>query len=54
LSVPWEVFHDGGYGIQDNMEDQIAFAASANPDIMYLDDAMRADHCDKFREAMAE
>ena len=56
LSVPWEVFHDGGYDIQDSMEDPIAFAlaASSNPDIMYLDEAMRAEDSEQFRKAMAD
>jgi ABC-type polysaccharide/polyol phosphate transport system ATPase subunit len=33
---------------------QFAFAASANPDIMYLDEAMRADDSAQFRKAMGE
>jgi hypothetical protein len=54
LAVPWEVFHNGGFDIQDDMEDPIAFAASANPDIMYLNKAMRADDSAQFQDAMAE
>jgi hypothetical protein len=54
LLVPWEVFHDGGYDIQNDMEDPIAFAASSNPDIMYLNDAIQAPDSNKFREAMAD
>lgn len=53
-AVPWEVFHDGGYEIQEAMEDPIAyaFAASSNPDILYLDEAMKAQDQEQFREAM--
>jgi hypothetical protein len=38
LTVPWELFHSGGYDFQDDMEDPIVFPAASNPDIMYLDD----------------
>jgi hypothetical protein len=54
LSVPWEVFHDGGYDIQDELEDPIAFVASSNPDIMYIDEAMRAPDREQFKAAMAD
>jgi hypothetical protein len=57
LIVPWEVFHDGGYQIQDEMADPIAFhpfslAASSNPDILYLHEAMAAPDSENFRDAM--
>jgi Reverse transcriptase (RNA-dependent DNA polymerase) len=51
--VPWEVFHDEAYAIQADMEDPIAFAASNNPDIMYLNEAMAAPDKDQFRKAMS-
>jgi Reverse transcriptase (RNA-dependent DNA polymerase)/GAG-pre-integrase domain len=50
--VPWEVFHDDAYDLQDKMDDPIAFAASNNPDIMYLNEAMAAPDKDEFRKAM--
>ena len=37
LLVEWEVFHDESYEIQEQMENPIAFVASSNPDVMYLD-----------------
>ena len=52
-SVPWEVFHDGGYQEQEELEDPIAFVALLNPDILYHDEAMKVEDSDKFREAMA-
>jgi hypothetical protein len=54
IALPWEVFHDGGYNIQDNMEDPIAFAASTNPNIMHVDETMRAQDSAQFLKAMAE
>jgi hypothetical protein len=54
MHVSWEVFHDGGYQIQDEMEDPIAFAASANPDIMYYDQAMKAPDSKQFEQAMLD
>ena len=50
--VPWEVFHDGGFAIQDDLVDPIAFAASNNPDILYLNEAMAAPDREEFRKAM--
>jgi hypothetical protein len=50
--VSWEVFHDEAYTLQDEMEDPIAFAASTNPDIMYLNEAMAAPDKEEFRKAM--
>ena len=54
LHVSWEVYHDGGYQIEDELDDPIACAASSNPDIMYIDEAMRAPDRDKFEEAMMQ
>ncbi len=54
LAVPWEVFHDDGYKIQEEMENPIAFVASTNPDIMYLDEAMRQPDRVQFQKAMIE
>lgn len=50
--VPWEVFHDEAYSMQDDMDDPIAFTASNNPDIMYLNEAMAAPDREEFRKAM--
>jgi hypothetical protein len=36
LHIACEVFHDDGYQIEEEIADPIAFAASASPDIMYL------------------
>ena len=52
--MSWEVYHDGGYQIEDELDDPIACAASSNPDIMYIDEAMRAPDRDKFEEAMMQ
>jgi hypothetical protein len=54
LHVAWEVFHDGGYDIQDDMEDPIAFTASTNPDIMYLDQALKEPDSKQFQQAMLD
>jgi Reverse transcriptase (RNA-dependent DNA polymerase) len=54
LFVSWEVFHDGGYQIEDELDDPIAFVASTNPDIMYLDQAMREPDSAQFERAMIE
>ena len=40
------------YEIQKDMEDLVAFAASMNPDIMYLHDAMKAPDHDHFHKSM--
>ena len=48
MHVSWEVFHDDGYQIQDDMEDPIAFVASSNPDIMYYDQAMKEPDSKQF------
>jgi hypothetical protein len=49
LHVAWEVFHDDGYLIQEEMADPIAFAALANPDIMYLHQAMKEPNSKQFK-----
>jgi hypothetical protein len=54
MFVSWEVFHDDGYQIQDEMEDPIAFAASSNPDIMYYDQAMKEPDSKQFEQAMVD
>jgi hypothetical protein len=54
LLVEWEVFHDESYEIQDKMENPIAFLASTNPDVMYLDQAMREPDRPQFEEAMVK
>jgi hypothetical protein len=36
------------------MENPMAFAASSNPDVMYLDQAMKEPDRDKFKEAMLQ
>ena len=50
--VPWDVFHDDAMEFQELMEDPVSFAASSNPDIMYLNEAMSAPDCHEFRKAM--
>ena len=54
LHVSWEVYHDGGYQIAEELEDPIAFVASANPDIMYSDQAMREPDSAQFEKAMLD
>uniref|UniRef100_UPI00293D8CF2 reverse transcriptase domain-containing protein n=1 Tax=Janthinobacterium sp. TaxID=1871054 RepID=UPI00293D8CF2 len=54
LHVSWEVYHDGGYQIAEAMEDPIAFVASANPDIMYLEQAMKEPDSEQFEKAMLD
>jgi len=54
LCVPWDVFHDQSVSLTDEMADPIAFAASTNPDILCLRDAMDAPDCAKFEKAMAD
>jgi len=54
LYVPWDVFHDQSMSLTDEMADPIAFAASTNPDILYLRDAMDAPDYAKFEKAMAD
>ncbi|KAL7557091.1 hypothetical protein ACA910_011910 [Epithemia clementina (nom. ined.)] len=61
--VAWEVLVDQDdseeiptaaqqFQLQQQMEDPIAFATSANPDVMYLHEALRAPDCRNFLEAM--
>jgi hypothetical protein len=52
LAVPWEVYHDDSYKIQDEMENPMAFVASTNPNIMYLDEAMRQPDKAQSQQAM--
>ena len=52
LFVAWEVFHDDSYKIQDDMENPIAFVASTNKDVMYVDQAMREPDKPEFEQAM--
>jgi Reverse transcriptase (RNA-dependent DNA polymerase) len=51
LTVPWEVFHDASYRIQEEMENPMAFVASTNPDIMYFDEAMQQPDRAQVQEA---
>ena len=53
FTVPWEVFHDEGYAMQNDLLDPMAFVASNNPDILYIDQAMEAPDSDEFRKTMA-
>jgi len=49
LHVPWELHHDGGYQIEEELDDPIAFVASSNPNIMYLDqEAMKQPDAEQF------
>ena len=41
------------FAMQQALEDPIAFAATANPDILYWDQAMKAHSRDKFLEAIS-
>ena len=54
LYVSWDVFHDGGYDVEEELDDPIAFVASNNKDVMYLDDAMKEPDSDQFKAAMDE
>ena len=40
------------YEIQKGMQEPVAYAASENPDIMYLNEAMKAPDHDQFKKAM--
>ena len=44
--------HDNGYGIQDDMEYPMAFAALAKLDIMYLNQDMKEPDSKQFLDAM--
>ena len=52
LYESWEVFHDQAYDIQDQMENPIAFVATSNPDVMYMDQAMKEPDSKEFEKAM--
>lgn len=52
LVVEWEVYHDESYEIQRQMEQPMAFAATSNPDVMYLDQAMKEADSADFQRAM--
>jgi Reverse transcriptase (RNA-dependent DNA polymerase) len=52
LHVEWEVFHDDTYTIQHRMEQPLAFVASTNPDVMYMDQAMKEPDSEQFHQAM--
>jgi hypothetical protein len=52
LHVSWEVYHDGGYQIEEDLDDPIACLASTNPDIMYYDQALKEPDSKQFEEAM--
>jgi hypothetical protein len=54
LFVSWEVFHDEGYQVQDDMANPIALVASTNPDIMYLDQAMKEPDSKQFEQDMLD
>lgn len=59
MAVPWDVFHDNGYLIQDELADPFAFnfhamSASSNPDVVHLGEAMKAADSEDFRIAMAK
>lgn len=50
--MSWDVFHDQANNIEDALLDPLAFAASSNPDILYLNEAMAAPDEKEFRQAM--
>ena len=52
FNVSWNVFHDDSLEFQEEMEDPVGFAASSNPDIMYLDQAMKAPDSAEFKKAL--
>ena len=54
LFVEWEVFHDESNEIQEKMDNPIAFLASTNPDVMYLDQAMKEPDRPEFEKAMVK
>ena len=56
LHVSWDVFHDQANDIEDEMRDPISFAlaASSNPDILCLNEAMDTEDSEQFRRAMME
>ena len=40
------------YKIRKEMEDPVAYAASMNPDIIYVHEVMKVPYCDQFWKAM--
>ena len=53
IAQAWDdVWAIDDYAIQESMSDPIALAATNNPDVLYLHEAMRAHDRDKFIEAM--
>jgi len=54
LYVSWDVYDDNSSEELEMLEHPISFAASTNPDILYLDDAMRAPDAAEFRKAMVQ
>jgi hypothetical protein len=55
IAQAWDDIWDiKDYEIQESMSDPVAFAATTNPDTMYLHQALRAPDREKFIEAMAK
>ena len=54
FAAPWDVFQEQTEDFMDELEDPIAFAASSNPDVMYLNEAMSAPDRTQFERAMAD
>jgi len=54
MYVSWDVYDDNSNEELERLDHPISFAASSNPDILYLDDAMRAPDANEFRKAMAQ
>jgi len=54
MCVSWDVYDDNSNEELERLDHPISFAASSNPDILYLDDAMRAPDAAEFRKAMAQ
>lgn len=55
MAQPWDsMWEIQDYEIQTAMADPIAFAASSNPDIMYLHEALKAPDRDEFLKAMQQ
>ena len=53
IAQPWDdVWDIQDYEIQESLTDPVAFAASSNPDIMYMHEALKAPDRDQFIEAM--
>ena len=53
IAQPWDdVWQIDDYEIQESLSDPIAFAATSNPDVMYLHEALRAPDRKQFIAAM--